>query len=92
MPAYSAAYLLDRQQENWTYALMLEQLARNCLAPSASQKDQEGFKELMKDVVDRARGRVGREYQKQTSSVAWYLKKDGSGWEKRIRRVGSTIE
>lgn len=92
MPAYSAAYLLDRQQESWTYALMLEQLARNCLAPSASLGDQEGFKELMKDVVDRARGRVKREYQKQTSSVAWYVKKDGSGWEKRIRRVGATIE
>lgn len=87
MPEYSAAYLLDRQQENWTYPLLLQQLVRTCLAPSASQADKDGFRDLMEDVVERARGRVQREHYKQTSSVAWSLMKDGSGWEKRLRKV-----
>lgn len=39
----------------------------------------------MESVIDRARFRVKREYRKQTATVRWYLKDDGTGWEKRLR-------
>jgi serine/threonine protein kinase len=85
MPDYAAAYLLDRQAENWTYDLLRKQLARHTLAPAASAADKEPFGQLMEDVIDRARFRVKREYGKQTATVLWYLKEDGTGWEKRVR-------
>ena len=84
MPDYAAAYLLDRQAEHWTYDLLRQQLARHALAPTAAT-DKEPFCQLMEDVIDRARFRVKREYEKQTATVLWYLKEDGTGWEKRLR-------
>ncbi|MCE3269713.1 MAG: serine/threonine protein kinase [Ramlibacter sp.] len=85
MHDYAAAYLLDRQSENWTYALLREQIARHCLSATATAVDKDGFKELMADVVNRARGRVKREFGKYTSNVTWHLNEDGTGWIKRIR-------
>lgn len=87
MHEYSSAYLLDRQAENWTYDLLRQQLVRHCLSPTASDTDRQGFSELMEDVIDRARGRVKREFGKHTSNVAWYLNEEGTGWVKRIRGV-----
>ena len=87
MPEYASAYLLDRQAEKWTYDLLRQQLVRYCLSSSASDTDRKGFSELMEDVIDRARGRVKREFGKQTSNVEWYLNEDGTGWVKRLRGV-----
>jgi serine/threonine protein kinase len=85
MPDYAAAYLLDRQAENWTYDLLRQQLARHSLATTVSATDREPFGQLLEDVIDRARSRVKREHQKQTATVAWYLREDGTGWDKRLR-------
>ena len=87
MHEYSSAYLLDRQAENWTYDLLRQQLVRHCLSPTATDTDRQGFSDLMEDVIDRARGRVKREFGKHTSNVAWYLNEEGTGWVKRIRGV-----
>lgn len=87
MHDYAAAYLLDRQAENWTYDLLRQQLARHSLTPAASTTDKESFGQLMEDVIDRARFRVKREYEKQTTNVVWYLNEDGTGWVKRLRGV-----
>lgn len=87
MDEYASAYLLDRQAEKWTYDLLRQQLVRNCLSPTAPDADKRGFSALMEEVIDRARGRVKREFGKQTSNVAWYLNSDGSGWVKRLRGV-----
>lgn len=87
MQDYASAYLLDRQAEIWTYALLRQQLVRHCLSSTASDIDRQGFTELMEDVINRARGRVKREFGKQTSNVAWHLNEDGTGWVKRLRGV-----
>lgn len=90
MHEYAAAYLLDRQAQKWAYDLLRQQLVRHCLASTASDVDRRGFAELMEDVINRARGRVKREYGKQTSNVAWYLSEDGTGWVKQLRGVLSS--
>lgn len=41
----------------------------------------------MEDVINRARGRVKREFGKQTSNVAWHSNEDGTGRVKRLRGV-----
>jgi serine/threonine protein kinase len=87
MHEYASAYLLDRQAENWTYDLLRQQLVRHCLSSTASDTDRQGFSELMEEVINRARGRVKREFGKHTSNVAWYLNEEGTGWVKRIRGV-----
>jgi len=52
---YAAAYLLDRQQEEWTLSLLVNQCAKYCLA---NEIDEESFKELIFEVIDRYRGRM----------------------------------
>lgn len=81
---YASTYLLDRQSENWTYELTRKQCARNCLAPE-SKGDSEGFEALMEDVIDRARGRVKKEFNKAFRRVEWY--RSGDGWSKRIKTI-----
>lgn len=56
-------------------------------ASRALDIDRQGFSELMEEVINRARGRVKREFGKQTSNVAWHLNEDGTGWVKRLRGV-----
>jgi len=79
---YAATYLLDRQAEEWSYGLTLKQCSRNCLAAKA-KRDTEGFEGLMKDVIDRARGRVKKEFNKAFQRVEWY--RVGDRWQKRIK-------
>lgn len=78
---YASTYLLDRQSEDWTYELTRKQCARNCLS-LAAKEDAEGFEALMEDVIDRARSRVKKEFNKAFRRVEWYRVKDG--WQKRI--------
>jgi serine/threonine protein kinase len=79
---YASTYLLDRQSEDWTYEFTRRQCARNCLTPGA-KGDTEGFEALMEDVIDRARGRVKKEFNKAFRRVEWY--RVGNGWRKRIK-------
>ncbi len=79
---YAATYLLDRQAEQWTYEGTRLQCARNCLAPEA-EKDKQGFMDLMEDVIDRARGRVKKEFGKAFRKVE--LRMTPQGWKKEIR-------
>lgn len=79
---YASTYLLDRQSEDWTYTLTRKQCARNCLGPIA-KPDSTEFEALMEDVIDRARGRVKKEFNKAFRRVEWY--RTGDRWEKRIR-------
>jgi hypothetical protein len=67
----TAAYLLDRQAKNWTYDLLRREPVLHCLSPTASDFDRQGFPDWMQDVINRASGRVKREYVKQTSNVVW---------------------
>ena len=60
---YAATYLLDRKQTEWHYQMTCKQVAENCLAPS-HKADLPGFLELLEDLVDRARGRVKKEFGK----------------------------
>ena len=60
---YAATYLLDRQQPEWRYEMTRSQAGRNCLAISAAG-DLIAFGELLHDVIDRARGRVKRGFEK----------------------------
>lgn len=79
---YAATYLLDRQAKDWTYEFTRKQCSRNCLA-SKAKEDTEGFEALMEDVIDRARGRVKKEFNKAFRRVEWY--RVGDGWQKRIK-------
>ena len=79
---YAATYLLDRQAKDWTYEFTRKQCSRNCLAPRA-KGDTEGFEALMEDVIDHARGRVKKEFNKAFRRVEWY--RVGDGWQKRIK-------
>ena len=79
---YAATYLLDRQAENWTYQLTRKQCARNCLA-LGHEAEWGRFEALMEDIIDRARGRVKKEFNKAFRRVEWY--RVGDHWEKRIR-------
>jgi serine/threonine protein kinase len=81
---YAATYLLDRQAEDWAYEFTRKQCSRNCIAPEA-KGDSEGFEALMEDVIDRARGRVKKEFNKAFRRVEWY--RVGNGWQKRIKSV-----
>lgn len=60
---YSATYLLDRQESNWTYDLTRKQCAKNCISPEF-KNDISAFIELLEDVIDRYRGRVKKELEK----------------------------
>jgi len=82
---YSATYLLDRQAKEWTYKLTRQQCARNCLSNNTSE-DFEGFMNLMEDVIDRARGRVKKEFEKTFRKVEWIH--TPTGWKKEIRSFG----
>jgi serine/threonine protein kinase len=78
---YAAAYLLDRQAVEWTYDNTCNQCARNCLMPGA--KDRDGFVDLLREVIDRARGRVKKEFEKALRNVIWIW--TPQGWKKEIR-------
>lgn len=80
---YAAAYLLDRGEEGWTYDLLLSRVAKNCLI-APSDADMNGFTELMRDVVDRGRGRIKKAVKNEFETEAWYLNADGS-WSKRVK-------
>jgi len=60
---YAATYLLDREEENWTYFLTRKQCAKNCISEEFSD-DKEGFMDLLEDVIDRYRGRIKKEFEK----------------------------
>ncbi len=79
---YAATYLLDRQAEEWTYQITRKQCAKNCLAPGG-EKDMGDFMALMENVIDRARGRVKKEFEKSFRKVEWRL--TPQGWKKEIR-------
>ena len=79
MDEYAATYLLDRRQKEWHYELTLKHLAENCIA-SANSPDLPGFTSLMEDVVDRARGRVKKEFGKIYRKVVY--RRVGDGWVK----------
>ena len=79
---YSATYLLDRQAEEWTFEQTRRQCARNCLVDHA-YKDIKYFMELIEDVIDRARGRVKKEFEKAFRKVQWIH--TSTGWKKEIR-------
>ncbi len=79
------ALLLDRQAKEWTYEMTTHQLARNCLS-SPTTKDLEGFAELMRDVIDRARGRVKKEFDKTFRKIVW--RKVSDQWVMEIQSFG----
>ncbi len=79
---YASTYLLDRQQDEWTYAHTSVQCARNCLSPEC-KKDIEGFTQLVADIIDRAKGRVKKEFEKTFRNVVFI--KTNNGWRKEIR-------
>lgn len=79
---YSAAYLLDRQEPEWNYRRLCEQVARNCLALTTSN-EREAFISLLKDVVDRARGRVKTAVRKEWEPYKFI--RNESGWERVLR-------
>ena len=78
---YCAAYLLDRQEEDWDYALLCRQAARNCIE-AESRSDIKGFSELLSEVVDRARGRILKAYRRELSPLGFAL--DNKGWKKVV--------
>jgi serine/threonine protein kinase len=78
---YAATYLLDRKQKEWRYDMTCRQLAANCIAPT-HKADVPGFVNLMEDVVDRARGRVKREFGKIYRKVVY--RREGNGWIKEV--------
>lgn len=82
---YAATYLLDRQAEEWTYEQTRKQCAKNCLTPGG-KINTEGFVGLLEDVIDRARGRVKKEFEKAFRNVVWIS--THNGWIKEIRRFG----
>jgi hypothetical protein len=88
MDEYAATYLLDRRQKEWHYELTLKQLAENSIAPTHEQ-DIPGFTGLMEDVVDRARGRVKKEFGKIYRKVV-YRAVEGGGWVKETVDLGAT--
>lgn len=59
-----------------------KQVATNCLA-STQKADPPGFIELLEDVVDRARGRVKKEFGKIYRNVV-YRSPGGGRWVKEI--------
>ena len=83
---YAAAYLLDRQEKEWRYQNTLSRISRNCIAPS-HKGDIPGFCDLMEDVIDRARGRVKRGFNKMFRSVVYRMTE--KGW---IREVIDPLE
>jgi serine/threonine protein kinase len=78
---YAATYLLDRKQKIWQYETTCKQLAENCISPTHSA-DVPGFVALMEDVIDRARGRVKKEFAKIYRKVQY--RREGDGWVKEI--------
>jgi serine/threonine protein kinase len=78
---YAATYLLDRKQTEWHYQMTCKQVAENCLAPS-HKADLLGFLELLEAVVDRARGRVKKEFGKIYRKVVY--RRQGGQWVKEI--------
>jgi len=60
---YAAAYLLDRQEENWEYNLLRKQCAKNCLATDFDY-DIHSFMGLIENIIDRYRGRMKSEFEK----------------------------
>lgn len=79
---YAATYLLDRQAKEWRYEQTRKQCAKNCLTLDAV-KDVDSFMSLMEDVIDRARGRVKKEFEKAFRKVEWIH--TPNGWKKEIR-------
>lgn len=84
---YAATYLLDRQQPEWQYEITRKQVARNCLATSFA-KDESAFSTLMEDVIDRARGRIKKEFNKAFRNVIW--RKTAMGWVSEVVRFDDT--
>jgi serine/threonine protein kinase len=74
---YAATYLLDRQESEWRYGLTCTLVAQHCIADSHVD-DVPEFMALMEDVIDRARGRVKKEYRKAFRSITW--RKTPDGW------------
>ena len=60
------------------------------LAPTASEFDRQGFPDLMQDVINRARGRVKREYVEQNQQRRVVPAENGTGWVKRISSATPT--
>jgi hypothetical protein len=69
---YAATYLLDRKEEEWRYQMTCKQVAENCLAHT-HKADLPGFLELLEDVIDSARGRVKKEFEKIYRKVVYRL-------------------
>jgi len=84
---YAATYLLDRQQSEWRYEMTRRQVARNCIAPSHAA-DVDAFAMVMEDVIDRARGRVKKEFEKAFRNVIW--RKTPEGWTQEIVRFADS--
>ena len=61
---YTAAYLLDRQEDVWKYDQVLQQCAKHCLTKDANH-EKKSFMELLGDVIDRMRGRVKKGFRKK---------------------------
>jgi len=78
---YAATYLLDRKQKEWHYEMTCKLLAENCIAP-AHAADVPGFVELIEVVIDRARGRVKKEFEKIYRKVVY--RHTGKGWVKEV--------
>ena len=87
LDGYAAAYLLDRQQSQWRYSMTCQQIARNCISTSHAG-DIPAFVALLEEVIDRARGRVKKEFNKQFRNVKWY--KTTEGWRKVVVRFPET--
>ena len=79
---YAAAYALDRQEIECTYSLTRRQLVFNCIAPTSSD-DEQGFNELMEELIDRARYRVKKVVRAAFTPYYWVM--TPSGWERRIK-------
>ena len=80
---YAATYLLDRQQPEWRYEMTCKQVARNCIAASNAD-DMVAFVALVEDVIDGARGKIKKEFNKAFRNVIWHKTPDG--WAQEIVR------
>jgi serine/threonine protein kinase len=78
---YAATYLLDRKQKEWRYEMTCKQVAENCIA-STNKGYIPTFMSLLEDVIDRARGRVKKEFGMIYRKVVYRRK--GDGWVKEV--------
>ena len=78
---YAATYLLDRRQKEWRYELTCKHLAERCIAPTHAA-DIPAFMGLMEEVIDRARGRVKKEFRKIYRKVVY--RRVGDSWVRDV--------